>query len=388
MPKLQLVGHLCSREGRTVKSLVTYVPAIELESCLSLKRIYPDLEFVYDAAKNATNVKKVREIQEDLKNELLSGAIGVPISLTAVVEGVPKLTTKKGQAILNYDPKSTFVVGNVLTLTAILKILGIKAPLFSSRFSSAEIKKNSVCRQVLAKEDVMLTIVFDNENGISQGQVKELFFKYNSHNSGLHLSQFEKPSKSFPLKPVVDKLVSDLQLGKYGGVSEKSKHVKSAESYLTTEYILFKFLVGAAAGAHTQEVCKISDDVTTPKGDRVADIILTSHIIHIEAFLKAWLEPIFENPSTSRCGFRLSAQIWQALGLTLNYLLAKKASLEQIERAGKIIGSLDYGKRATHWRDCDVMELDSNGRLYKNSANSSREFRAGLARYFVSLVPF
>ncbi|TON63933.1 hypothetical protein CGH51_25705, partial [Vibrio parahaemolyticus] len=62
------------------------------------------------------------------------------------------------------------------------------------------------------------------------------------------------------------------------------------------------------------------------------------------------------------------------------------ASIEQVKRAGQIIGRLDYGKKATHWNECDVMKLDSNGRLYKNSANSSREFRAGLARYFINLV--
>ncbi|MDP2558273.1 hypothetical protein Q8W15_15265 [Photobacterium damselae subsp. piscicida] len=76
MAKLHLTGRLASRAGKTVKSLVTYLPAIELENYLSVTRVYPDLEVFYDAAKNKTNQKKVREIQEDIQKELLAGGVG------------------------------------------------------------------------------------------------------------------------------------------------------------------------------------------------------------------------------------------------------------------------------------------------------------------------
>ncbi|WP_235861931.1 hypothetical protein [Photobacterium kishitanii] len=141
LSKLYLTGRLASRVGKSVKSLVTYLPAIELENYLSVTRVYPDLEVIYDAAKNKTNLRKVSDIQKDIKNELLTGELGSPLSLTVVLEGNPTLITTGECGSLEYDRASTFVVGNVLLLVAMLKTLGIKAPIFSSRLRSSEIKK-------------------------------------------------------------------------------------------------------------------------------------------------------------------------------------------------------------------------------------------------------
>ncbi|HIF9209128.1 TPA: hypothetical protein ACX6QM_002369 [Photobacterium damselae] len=386
LPKLHLTGRLASRVGKTVKSLVTFLPAIELENYLSVNRVYPDLEVVYDAAKNKTNLKKVSEIQEDIKNELLAGGVGSPLALTVVLEGKPTLVAKGESGCLEYDIASTFIVGNILLLVAILKTLGIKAPLFSSRLSASEIKKNSVCRQMLAKDEIMLTFVFDDENGLNEEQVREFFFKYNRQHSGVHLTQFSKPDKAFPLKPFISQLTRDLNFEEYGGVSTKSKHVKASDSYLTTEYILFKFLVGSVAGAQVQETCMMSDDVTFASGQRVSVVLSEGYINYIEAFLNAWLLPLKQDNQFTRAGFRLSAQIWQALSLVVHKLVADGASIEDVTNAGLILGELDYSKKATHWHNCEVMGLDSNGRLFKNAVNSTREFRNGLANYFLSIV--
>ncbi|MDP2531560.1 hypothetical protein Q8W16_03395 [Photobacterium damselae subsp. piscicida] len=386
MAKLHLTGRLASRAGKTVKSLVTYLPAIELENYLSVTRVYPDLEVFYDAAKNKTNQKKVREIQEDIQKELLAGGVGAPLSLTVVLENKPTLTAKGELGCLEYDCASTCIVGNVLLLVAILKTLGIKAPLFSSRLSSSEMKRNSIYRQMLAKDEVMLTIVFDDENGINEEQVRGLFFKYNRQHSGLHLTQFSKPDSTFPLKPFINRLTQDLDLVEYGGVSTKSKHVKASDSYLTTEYILFKFLVGAVAGAQVQETCMMSADVTFASGQRVSKALSDGYINYIEAFLDAWLQPLKQGDKSIRTGFRLSSQIWQALSLVVHQLAMNNISIEEVTQAGIVLGELDYSKRATHWRNCEVMELDSNGRLYKSAANSTREFRIGLARYFIGVI--
>ncbi len=384
LSKLHLTGRLDSRAGKTVKSLVTYMPAIELENYLSVTRVYPDLEVFYDAAKNKTNLKKVSEIQEDIKNELLAGAVGSPLSLTVVIEGNPTLITTGKRGNLEYERSSTFVVGNVLFLVAILKTLGIKAPLFSSRLGSSEIKKNSIFRQILAKDEVMITFVFDDENGLSGDQVREFFFKYNRQHSGLHLTQFSSPDETFPLKPFISKLAKDLNLEEYGGVSTKAKHVKASDSYLTTEYILFKFFVGSVAGSQVQETAMMSKDVTFASGLRVSAVLEDGYIKYIEAFLKAWLQPL-ENNKLTKDGFRLSAQIWQALSLVVYQLVVDGASVEEVTQAGLVLGRLDYSKKAKHWHNCEVMGLDSNGRLFKNTANSTREFRNGLARYFLSL---
>ncbi|PQJ62392.1 hypothetical protein [Photobacterium angustum] len=386
MTKFHLNGRLASRAGKTVKSLVTYLPAIELENYLSVTRVYPDLEVFYDAAKNKTNQKKVSEIQEDIQKELLNGGVGAPLSLTVVLENKPTLSVKGELGCLEYERTSTFVVGNVLLLIAILKTLGIKTPLFSSRLSSSEIKKNSIYRQMLAKDEVMLTIIFDDENGINGEQVRDMFFKYNRQHSGLHLTQFTKPDNTFPLKPVIDRLAKDLNFAKYGGVSTKSKHVKVSESYLTTEYIMFKFIIGSVAGAQAQETSIMSKDVTLASGQRVSEVLDSGYIKYIEAFIRAWLMPLNQDNKVTRTGFRLSAQIWQALSLVVYQLVIGGASIEELKRSGLILGELDYSKKATHWHNCDVMGLDSNGRLFKNSVNSTREFRNGLAKYFMDLV--
>ncbi len=362
------------------------MPAIELENYFFLNRVPPQLGVFFDAAKNKTNLKRVNDIQSDLETELSQGVIGAPITLTIVLDGKPTLSLDGGTATVSYDRSSSFVVGEILILTALLKSLGIKTPLFSSRLSTSEIKKKSAFRQMLAVQSVVLTVIFDDEIGIDEEQVKELFFKFNRQHSGTHLSQFSQVNDAFPLKPYVLKLADDLSLEGFGGVSDLSKHVKMSESYLTTEYILFKFLVGAVSGAHTQETCKMSDDVMTPLGDKVSECLAKGNLDYIKAFLSSWLTPLEQGGKAERAGFRLSAQIWQALALVIYRLSSDGASVQDVSHAGLVLGRLDYSKKATHWSACEVMALDSNGRLYKNAANSTREFRNGLADYFYSIV--
>ncbi|WP_419237202.1 hypothetical protein ACN08P_02720 [Photobacterium leiognathi subsp. mandapamensis] len=386
MSELNLTGCVIANSNKTLKSLITYIPAIELENYFFVNRVPPLLRVFFDAAKNKTNLKRVNDIQVDLEKELSQGAIGTPISLTMVLAGKPTLSRIGSTATITYDRASSFVVGEILILTAVLKSLGIKTPLFSSRLSASEIKKKSVFRQMLAVQSVVLTVVFDDESGIDEEQVKELFFKFNRQHSGMHLSQFSQANDTFPLKSYVLKLADDLSLDRFGGVSDKSKHVKMSESYVTTEYILFKFLVGAVAGAHVQEICKMSDDVMTPLSKKVSECLSNGNLEYIKEFLNSWLTSLEHGGKAERAGFRLSAQIWQALALVIHRLISDGASVQDVSHAGLVLGRLDYSKRATHWNDCEVMALDSNGRLYKNAANSTREFRNGLADYFYSVI--
>ncbi len=385
MPKLQLMGRLVSSPCSSIKNLVAYLPARELVNYLSIGDESSDMEFIYDAAKNITNSKKVNEIQLDIKKSLISNSLRVPFSLTVVFEGKPCLSLTGEQGVIEYDQSRTFVVGNVLLFTAILKSLGIKTPLFSSRMSLSERQKQNSFKRMLSQEEVMLTLIFDDENGISKEQVKDFFFKFNRQNSGLHLTHFAKTEQKFPLRPFVNHLIDNLNLDQYGGVSEKSKHVRKSESFLTTEYILFKFLVGATAGAKVQEACKLSDNVTY-NGSLVSSILAEGRLNDIELFLGAWLQPLTHNEHRLRTGFRLSAQIWQALSIVIFKLVSRGASSSELIQAGIVLGKLDYSKKAPHWQNCDVMDLDSNGRLYKNSANSTRDFRNGLADYFLFVI--
>lgn len=70
----------------------------------------------------------------------------------------------------------------------------------------------------------------------------------------------------------------------------------------------------------------------------------------------------------------------------MHQLVISGASIDDLTLAGLILGRLDYSKKATHWHNCEVMGLDSNGRLFKNAMSSTREFRNGLAGYFFSLL--
>ena len=80
MSELNLTGCLIASSDKTIKSLVTYIPAIELENYFFVNRIPPQLEVFFDAAKNKTNLKRVNDIQADLEKELSQGVIGAPIS--------------------------------------------------------------------------------------------------------------------------------------------------------------------------------------------------------------------------------------------------------------------------------------------------------------------
>ncbi|WP_305841450.1 hypothetical protein [Photobacterium leiognathi] len=130
MSELNLTGCVIANSNKTLKSLITYISAIEIENYFFVNRIPPQLGVFFDAAKNKTNLKRVSDIQADLEKELSQGMIGAPISLTVVLDGKPTLSLTGGAAKVTYDRASSFIVGEILILTAVLKSLGIKTPLF------------------------------------------------------------------------------------------------------------------------------------------------------------------------------------------------------------------------------------------------------------------
>ncbi|WP_417698694.1 hypothetical protein [Psychromonas sp.] len=384
MPKVQLSGKLTSHNDSNIKSLVAFLPLIELSSYVDTINVHNGLEIFFQAAKNANNKKKVSEIEQDIKAEVAKGGLISPLALTVVISGGVQLQNKRNSSSVIYDSEGAYVVGNLLTYNAILNLLGVKAPLFSSRLSSSELEKNSICRQQLAVEDVVITILFD-EQGIESERVRELFFKYQRRNPELHLTQFSGKD-SFPLQDSIRQLSLDLDLPNYGGVSGKAKHVRSSEKYVTTEYILFKVIVGSVAGERLQEYAKMSDEVSLEDGTAAIAAFQNTYRPYIEAFFKGWLDPIYKGAEQARGGFRLSAQIWQALSLVIHELVSRGAGVALLESAGSKLGQLDYSKQASHWKNCAVMDLDSNGRLFKSAVKSTREFRRGLKEYFLSYI--
>ena len=102
--------------------------------------------------------------------------------------------------------------------------------------------------------------------------------------------------------------------------------------------------------------------------------------------MRGWLKPLKESFVNNRSGYQLSPQVWQALGLVIHKLVTDGMSPDVLENAGRELGNLDYSKQAKHWENCPVMELDVQGRIYKNAANSTRQFRLGLQEYFLKVI--
>ncbi|WP_390904574.1 hypothetical protein [Vibrio pomeroyi] len=369
------------------------MPMIEIGAYFNTSTLLNEMTWAVDAAVNSKNAEKVQQIQAELESIVMERTVGVPLSLTFAVVGRPELTnaSSKQSSVLGYDSSNTCVVENVLGLIAICKFFGLKTFLFSSRLSVKETSQRSELRQRLAMESVEVRIVFDNERGMDAKHVIELFKNSNIFNSPLslpHLSNGKNllPDDYFPLKPFIEELIQDTDIESYGGVNFNSKHVKVSEHYITTQYILFKLIVGAVAGMGTQEYSKMSKDVTLPDGTQLTLALSEGYMDKISSFMSAWLESLKDSFVKDRSGYHLSPQIWQALGLTIHRLASNGASLSELKAAGQALGTLDYSKSAAHWDNCSVMELDVKGRIYKNSATSTRLFRVGLFEHFVKFL--
>lgn len=383
LSKVTLQGRLASSFSEDASHLVEVIPLVELCSYVNTDSILSELKPHINSAKNTTNKKKVVDIQSDLNKWVQSGGVGVLPSLVVAIHGNVELKNEKKKTQLSFDSSGAYVIGNLLTYNALLGLLGIKAPLFSSRLSSSDISTNSFSRQKLATMDVLVTFVFDNK-GLTAQDIKNLFFKYNRQNPDIHLTQFTN-EESIPLASIIERLSTRLKLDDFGGISKDSKHVKAGEPYISTEYILFKVIAGVVAGAQALEYAKVSEDFKLSDGHMLSQTCSEHHLDYIVSFFQSWLEPLRDN-ITSREGFRLSAQIWQALSLVVRELYIHETPLLEVKQIAYTLGQLNYGKQALHWANCDVMGLDSNGRLFKNSAKSTRAFREGLASYFIKIA--
>lgn len=385
-------GMLLASQGRTQKTLITTMPMVEIGNYFATNNLLPELRWAIDAAVNSRNADKVQKIQTELQKSQVEQLVSVPLSLTFAVIGKPTLTNPSHQlSTLDYDSTNTYVVGNVLPLISICKIFGLKTFLFSSRLSVKEANQKSEVRQRLAIENVEVRIVFDDEKGLNAHQVVELFRKSNIFESPLslpHLSEGNNllPDDHFPLKPFIDQLIRDASIESYGGVNFDSKHVKVSERFITTQYVLFKLVVGAVSGVGTQEYSKMSSDIALPDGKSITSVLAGGYLNKIAVFINAWLEPLKDTFINNRSGYHLSPQVWQALGLTIHQLVNHGASLQDLKTAALILGNLDYSKNASHWSSCSVMAMDSKGRIYKNAASSTRLFRMGLFEYFIGLT--
>ena len=388
----KITGMLLAMKGRTQKTLIATMPMVEVSEYFSTESLLPELKWAADSAVNSKNATKVQAIQAELEKVVIENRVGAPLSLTFAVMGKPSiLKASHSLSTLSYNSSDTCIVGNILGLVAVCKLLGSKTFLFSSRLSVKEANQKSELRQRLAMENVEIRILFDDENGLDFNHIIEVFKKGQVFDSALNLPHLSDGNNllldnDFPLKSSIEQLIEKTNIKYYGGVSFDSKHVKVSEQYITTQFVLFKLVVGAAAGVGTQEYSKMSKNVTLANGTSLASVLSDDYISKVAVFLKSWLEQLKEAFANNRSGYHLSPQVWQALGLTIHRLVSGEATLNDLKAAGETLGSLDYSKDAKHWDRCSVMELDARGRIYKNSATSTRLFRVGLFEYFVWVI--
>ncbi|CAH7449995.1 conserved hypothetical protein [Vibrio chagasii] len=388
----KISGMLLLSDRRTIKTLISTMPMVEIGSYFSVNRLLPELSWIADAAVNATNAEKVQAIKTSLESSIINNSVSAPLTLTFAILGKPTCTEASNLiSLLKYDSSDTYIVGNVLGLVAICKSLGLKTFLFSSRLSVKDANSKSEIRQRLAMENVEVRIIFDDRRGLNSDDVIEIFKQSLTLDSSINLphiidSKGVISEETFPLKPFVEKLITDTKINLYGGVKINAKHVKVSERYITTPYVLFKMIIGAVAGVGTQEYSKMSKDITLATEKTVSSVLADGYLDLITLFLKEWLEPQKNAFVNNRSGYQLSPQVWQALGLTIHRLVSDGASGDELKVAGKVLGHLNYDKNAKHWSDCSVMELDSKGRIYKSSANSTRQFRIGLLEYFLHCI--
>ncbi|MEZ9461555.1 hypothetical protein AB4178_07485 [Vibrio splendidus] len=385
-------GILLSSNTRTQKTLITTMSMIEIGNYFSNEHWLPELKWVAEAAVNSKNVDKVRSIQKELAKGIQENVVSTPLSLTFAVTGKPKLHNVSHQLpTLTFDSSESYIVGNVLGLIAVCKTLGLRTFLFSSRLSVKEANRKSELRQRMAIENVEIRVVFDDEQGLTNRDIVELFKKSSIFEAALSLPHLDDGKQlllddQIPLKPFIEQLIKETQMDAYGGVSIDSKHVKVSERYITTQFILFKLLVGAVAGVGTQEYSKMSKDVTLPDGSKLSSTLSDGYMNNISVFLKAWLKPLKVEFTKNRSGYHLSPQVWQALGLVVHHLMKGGASVDKLQAAGRVLSELNYSKSASHWERCAVMGLDSKGRIFKSVSNSTRQFRTGLSTYFLQVI--
>ncbi len=385
-------GIVVSSERRTLKTLITTIPAVEVSAYFSVERLLPELSWFADVAVNATNVEKVQSIRWDLERLVSNEVLRAPLTLTFAVMGKPCFQSSSNRlASLKYDSLDTHIVGNVLGLVALCKVMGRKTFLFSSRLSVKEANLKSELRQRIAMEDIEVRVVFDEQQGLNREHIVELFKNNSTFDSSMSLPHLTNGkvsafNDSYPLKQFIDKIIRETEIESYGGVKLDAKHVKVSEKYITTQFILFKMIVGAVAGIGTQEYSKMSKDVTLANGESISSVLTNGYIDFIIVFIKEWVQMQNEAFANNRSGYQLSPQVWQALGLTIHQLVFEGSSCDSLKVAAKILGQLDYSKNAKHWANCPVMELDSKGRVYKNSASSTRQFRSGLVEYFLAIL--
>lgn len=384
---VQVVGLSADQCYGMGKSLLCFVPATEIQNYFSgFEEFSEDLEVIFSELLNSTNQKRIKNLEQEIAHAFYSDQLFPPLSLTITVcDGDLSVAGRKDALYsLRYRRQQAFLVDGILTYCAIMNLLGYKLryPHFVVNQERTEI--DGRVRQMLAGQNLLVTIIFDEEGTLAQRDILNLCKTFNQRDVQLHSVSLSRVASESLVKVFVHELAKELRLDKIGGMSTKSTRVTKSDPFITTESTMLHMVVATIGGNKLRMSTKVMDQLSDgslidlQRLDKIKPAITT--------FFSAWLLSCQHQLKYNRDGFHYSTQIWQALGLVIHYLISNQYTLEELERVGYLLGQLDYSRDAEHWQHCPAMKLDMRGYQYKNATSGGRTFREGIARYFIELV--
>ncbi len=244
------------------QSLVTHLMAIELPSYFDLaSSLYiSEMEATFQAIHNRGNASRIAEICDIIAQGLLGEAKMPVLSLTFVVGG-ESVVKKRGnnQIELSYYANNTLVVDGVLSLFAIMTLLGFEHPFEKKRRTSKQfIVDNSELRQLLSKLPIQLTLLFNSAKGINRRDMISYYDLYSKKNEQLHAPLPGILVTEEPIIQYVKEISDAISLDEYGGMISSVRLAKS-DLAITTESTMIRVILGAIAGASAQDKNRISD---------------------------------------------------------------------------------------------------------------------------------
>lgn len=371
------------------KSLLCFIPATEIQHYFSAFEELPEeLDSVFSELLNSTNQKRIKKLEQEITHSFYSDQLAPPLSITIAVGNadLPASGLKGSLYSLNYYRKKAFLVDGILTYCAIMNLLGYKLqyPYFVTNPNQEKVDGRIV--KIITEQQLVVNIIFngDGDGDLDQRDILSLCKNFNQRSLQLHSVSLSRIASESLVKDFIHQLAKELRLDKMGGMSTKATRVTKSDPFITTESTMLHMVVAAVAGNRLRMSTKVMNQLSD--GSLIDQQRLDNIKPAITTFFSAWLLSCQHQLKYNRDGFHYSTQVWQALGLVIHHLINNQYTLEELERAGHLLGLLDYSRDAEHWQHCPAMKLDMRGSQYKNATSGGRTFREGVARYFIELV--
>ncbi|TOP89804.1 hypothetical protein CGH06_22440 [Vibrio parahaemolyticus] len=365
-----------------VQQLTANIKSVDLFNLFSLFDVPSELEESFQAIHSRRNKRRI-ELAKIALESGLDNSIEVPQpSLTFVVgEVLSHKNLGRGLIEIEYDPLDTLIVDGVITLFAIMQLSGFSHPFEKKRVSKELILKNDVARQELAHCPIQVNLLFSPTEPLSKKTCITLYKKYSQTEKNIHAPLIESVNAELPINTYVREVAKTIDLQAFGGMNTTSIRLSVKDPYVTTEATMIRLVLGAIGGADYQDKNKVDVFGSGPFSAKHTNVIKP----YICIFMEAWLKSVKGQLFSHKSGFHYSTTLWQSLGLVIHKLFLNEEPINEFAKAGAFLGQLDYSKSAKHWGDCDALELDASGKLYKNATGGGRAIRIAMAHYLFNV---